>query len=261
MNIVAIIGAAAWTPQIITWLYRVLTQPKVSIHLHSLPQIGYNTLGPIFNASLALLSGKIRELTSWHHFSIKERVDFLWRTLEEPGLIRKHNRYVVFSFCIYLFCMIGLGYLFNFSQSKQNLTYMLYEGVLNQQIIKDPKRISVYRDLAMIYHERGKYKKAIEAYENILGLDQSQPVALNNLAWLLVTVPDENLKEYDRALTLAKRAVALERSPIYLDTLAEAYYVNGYTNEAIKAIDEAIAVANENREYYEKQRKKFMGEE
>ena len=157
--------------------------------------------------------------------------------------------------------MIGLGYLFNFSQSKQNLTYMLYEGVLNQQIIKDPKRISVYRDLAMIYHERGKYKKAIEAYENILGLDQSQPVALNNLAWLLVTVPDENLKEYDRALTLAKRAVALERSPIYLDTLAEAYYVNGYTNEAIKAIDEAIAVANENREYYEKQRKKFMGEE
>ena len=210
---------------------------------------------------IALLSGKIRELPSWHHFSIKERVDFLWRTLEEPGLIRKHNRYVVFSFCIYLFCMIGLGYLFNFSQSKQNLTYMLYEGVLNQQIIKDPKRISVYRDLAMIYHERGKYKKAIEAYENILGLDQSQPVALNNLAWLLVTVPDENLKEYDRALTLAKRAVALERSPIYLDTLAEAYYVNGYTNEAIKTIDEAIAVANENREYYEKQRKKFMGEE
>jgi len=113
----------------------------------------------------------------------------------------------------------------------------------------------------MIYHERGKYKKAIEAYENILGLDQAQPVALNNLAWLLVTVPDENLREYDRALTLAKRAVAHERSPIYLDTLAEAYHVNGYTNEAIKAIDEAIAVANEKREYYEKQRKKFLGGE
>jgi hypothetical protein len=59
---------------------------------------------------------------------------------------------------------------------------------------------------------------------------------------------------------LAKRAVALERSPIYLDTLAEAYHVSGYTNEAIKAIDEAIAVARENREYYEKQRRKFTGE-
>jgi tetratricopeptide (TPR) repeat protein len=157
--------------------------------------------------------------------------------------------------------MIGLGYLFNFSQSKQNLTYMLYEGVLNQQLIKNPKPIPVYRELAMIYHKRGKYKKAIEAYENILDLDQAQAVALNNLAWLLVTVPDESLREYDRALTLAKRAVALERSPIYLDTIAEAYHANGYTNEAIKAIDEAIAVASENREYYEKQRKKFMGED
>ena len=56
-------------------------------------------------------------------------------------------------------------YLFNFSQTKQNLTYRLYEGVLNQQIIKDPNRIPVYRDLAMIYHRRGKYEKAIEAYE------------------------------------------------------------------------------------------------
>jgi Zn-dependent protease with chaperone function len=209
---------------------------------------------------IALLSGKIRDLPSWHHFSIKERVDFLWRTLEEPGLIKKHNRFIASSLCIYLVCMIGLGYLFNFSQSKQNLTYMLYEEVLNQQIIKDPKRIPVYRDLAMIYHERGKYKKAIEAYEKILDLDQAQPVALNNLAWLLVTVPDETLREYDRALTLAKRAVALERSPIYLDTLAEAYHVNGYTNEALKAIDEAIAVANDNRKYYEEQRKKFTGE-
>jgi Zn-dependent protease with chaperone function len=210
---------------------------------------------------IALLSGKIRELPSWHHFSIKERVDFLWRTLEEPGLIRKHNRFVVSSFCLYLVCMIGLGYLFNFSQSKQNLTYMLHEGVLNQQLIKNPKPIPVYRELAMIYHERGKYKKAIEAYENILDLDQAQAVALNNLAWLLVTVPDESLREYDRALTLAKRAVALERSPIYLDTIAEAYHANGYTHEAIKAIDEAIAVASENRKYYEKQRKKFMGED
>ena len=53
---IAIIGAAAWTPQIITWVTRALTQPKVSLHLHSLPQIGYTTLGPIFNVTFALLS-------------------------------------------------------------------------------------------------------------------------------------------------------------------------------------------------------------
>ena len=74
-------------------------------------------------------------------------------------------------------------------------------------------------------------------------MDGEEPVALNNLAWLLVTIPDERLREPRRALALAKKAVALDRSAIYLDTLAEAYYANGYTNEALEAIDEAIAVA------------------
>jgi len=55
---IAIVGAAAWTPQIITWMHRALTQPKVSLHLHLLPQIGYTTLGPIFNVTFALLSEK-----------------------------------------------------------------------------------------------------------------------------------------------------------------------------------------------------------
>ena len=37
---------------------RALTKPKVSLYLHSQPQIGYITVGPIFNVSLALLSEK-----------------------------------------------------------------------------------------------------------------------------------------------------------------------------------------------------------
>jgi hypothetical protein len=58
IDLVAIVGAAAWTPQIITWVYRVFTKPIVSLHLHSEPQIGYTTFGPIFNVTFALLSEK-----------------------------------------------------------------------------------------------------------------------------------------------------------------------------------------------------------
>ena len=58
MGWVAIIGAAAWVPQIITWLYRVLTKPTLSLYLDKIPQVGYNFLGPIFNVSFALLSGR-----------------------------------------------------------------------------------------------------------------------------------------------------------------------------------------------------------
>lgn len=56
MGWVAMVGAAAWVPQIITWVYRILTKPKLSLYLDRIPQIGYNSLGPIFNVSFALLS-------------------------------------------------------------------------------------------------------------------------------------------------------------------------------------------------------------
>jgi len=58
MGWVAIVGAAAWTPQIITWVYRALRKPELSLHLHSQSQVGYTTFGPIFNVTFALLSEK-----------------------------------------------------------------------------------------------------------------------------------------------------------------------------------------------------------
>ena len=56
MNVVAVVGAAAWTPQIITWVFRFATKPKLSIYLHSQLEMGYTSLGPIFNIRCALLS-------------------------------------------------------------------------------------------------------------------------------------------------------------------------------------------------------------
>jgi hypothetical protein len=37
---------------------------------------------------IALLSGKIRDVPSWHHFSIRQRVEFLLKSKENPGLIK-----------------------------------------------------------------------------------------------------------------------------------------------------------------------------
>ncbi len=56
IDVVAIVGAAAWTPQIGKWVYSFFTKPKLSIYLHSQPEIGYTSYGPIFNMSCALLS-------------------------------------------------------------------------------------------------------------------------------------------------------------------------------------------------------------
>jgi tetratricopeptide (TPR) repeat protein len=102
-----------------------------------------------------------------------------------------------------------------------------------------------------------KLEEAIETYEKIILLDESQAVALNNLAWILLTVSHDPQKDKERALILAKKAADLNREAFILDTLAEAYYANGLRREAIETITEAISLATSNRAYYEKQLEKF----
>jgi len=52
-EIVAYIGAAAWLPQIATWLYRVAVRPKLRIIPEPTAEIGFTNYGPIFNLRMA----------------------------------------------------------------------------------------------------------------------------------------------------------------------------------------------------------------
>lgn len=214
---------------------------------------------PAINAleKIAFLSGKSRDLPSWHHFSIKERVDCLHKVLESPGVIKRHDRFIRNSLVVYLICVASLGYLMNFSPVKQSINNRLVVNILNRQIEKDPGNTRMLLNLAMVYHQMGKYKKAIDTYDRLLSIDSSQAMALNNLAWLLVTSPDKSLRDAKRALELARKAVALERTPMYLDTLAEAYYANRKADKAIEVIKEAIALEKKDDAYYKSQLEKF----
>jgi tetratricopeptide (TPR) repeat protein len=207
---------------------------------------------------IALFSGKSRHIPSWHHFSIKERVDYLLKTIRHPRLERRHHRFVAVSFLVYLIGLGGLGYFLNFSSAKDQLTYRAVESALSRQLLSDPHNTSLRHNLAMIYHQTGQYAKAIEAYDQIIMRDPDHSASLNNLAWILVTAPREELRDNGRALALAKRAVALERSAVFLDTLAEAYYANGQIQEAVRTIKSAIGLATEDRSYYRRQLKKFQ---
>jgi len=208
---------------------------------------------------IALLGGKIRDLPSWHHFSIRERVDFLWRTTTESSLAKRHNRFVAFSFAVYLILVLGFGILLNFGPLKKNLIYRWAEQSLRQRIETQPRKLELSQNLADLYQEMGEYREARRIYEWIIDLDPHQAGALNGLAWLLATAEDKKMRDHELSLDLAKRAVALERSPMYLDTLAEAYFVNGMVQEAIETATEAMSVAERNREYYESQLRRFKG--
>ncbi len=52
-EIAAYIGAAAWLPQIATWIYRKLIQPSIRIVPNQYAEVGFTSFGPIFNVRLA----------------------------------------------------------------------------------------------------------------------------------------------------------------------------------------------------------------
>ena len=70
---------------------------------------------------------------------------------------------------------------------------------------------------------------------------QDSIAAHNNLAWLLATLDDAELRDGKRALAHASVAVEAEPSPAHLDTLAAAYAETGQFDRAIVIQREALA--------------------
>jgi Zn-dependent protease with chaperone function len=207
---------------------------------------------------IARFSGQSRSHPSWHHFSIAERVAFLWRSGQDPQLVKRHSRRLGIFLVVFLVLISSLGYALNFAPVKSNLESMFLNHLLNQQLRDSPGNIEIYKGLAYIYQRRENLAEAQWAYENILRLNPNDGLALNNLAWILATARDTGLLDYPRALRLAKQAVGIERSPTFLDTLAEAYYVNGMYGEALQTIQEALKKASEqDRPYLASQLRKF----
>ena len=68
------------------------------------------------------------------------------------------------------------------------------------------------------------------------------PIDANEYAlWLLTCVP-ETERRPSEALRFAKRAVEAQPNPIYLDTLALAYFHTGSRQEAVTAAERALAM-------------------
>jgi Zn-dependent protease with chaperone function len=220
------------------------------------------TAAPIINAleKIAFYSGNTRDLPSWHHFSIRERVDCLLRAERDPRSVGKHNRFVAVCFTIYLIVMASAGYFVNLGAVSENFSFSVLEQALLDRAASEPPDARVYGALAMLYHESAKWDEALSAYEKALNLEPGNAVILNNMAWLLATAPDPGLRDPVRAVSLAEKAVSLERNPMYLDTLAEAYYAVGKPQKALAVIEEAIKKATGRIGYYREQKKKFLAE-
>jgi hypothetical protein len=77
-------------------------------------------------------------------------------------------------------------------------------------------------------------------YELLLAYRPEDALTLNNLAWLYLTTEDPAVHNPERGLELARRAIHQQRSAVYLDTAAEAYFQTGNPEEAVKLEKEAL---------------------
>jgi Zn-dependent protease with chaperone function len=212
---------------------------------------------------IAITSGEPADKPNWHHFSIRERIDYLKRCIADPAWIARHHAKVrrgILGYIVVIFLLGIVGFQLSFGETGRKLDNHFYEKIILQEISRAPENADLYVLLGDLYYGRDKHHKAGQAYEQALSLSENHARALNNLAWLYATTPQPDLRDPVRALILAKRAAAIDQAPHVLDTLAECYFVNKRIAEAIRAEQQALELAVTGRGYYEAQLKRFQAE-
>lgn len=210
---------------------------------------------------IALVSGQPHDLPNWHHFSIRERVTFLLESHEHPGLMRLHNR-KLYGAASLVACSLALlvwgGYQLKRSELVEGWARQIGLKRAEMLLQESPDNPHIEASLGGVLLELGRYREAEQWLLKAHAALPEDPVILNNLAWFYATSPPPHFKP-EAALSLAKAAAERAPEPYILDTLAEAYHVNGRQEEALRAIDEALAKSPANRDYFLKQKTKMEG--
>lgn len=221
------------------------------------------TASPLIRSleKVALTSGQSPDKPNWHHFSITERITFLYQCEHDRRFIQRHDRKLknsLLAYALFLCILITTGWFISPRIPTEQLTNNFLEKLIVLEIEKSPGNAVLYHDLANVYLHKKNFAEAITAYRHAIWLNPQFPPAMNNLAWLYATCEDESLRQPEEALKLALAAVDLFPKAHVLDTLAESYYVNGQYQQALLAGKQALKEAEENRDYYLRQVQRFQ---
>lgn len=87
IEIAAYLGAAAWVPQIITWVFRAAVKPLPKLVSAPTLELGYTTFGPILNLTCAIASSRkdalIERIAATFKHENGENHTLTWQWLEE----------------------------------------------------------------------------------------------------------------------------------------------------------------------------------
>jgi Flp pilus assembly protein TadD len=113
-----------------------------------------------------------------------------------------------------------------------------------------PHEVEPRLNLAIAQQYRGKGREAVKHYEQIVIDHPEAHEAVNNLAWLLATSSNQEIRDVDRALSLAQGLCQQTdyQQASYLDTLAAAQAAHGNFAAAVQTLSTAIPLAQERQQ-------------
>lgn len=116
--------------------------------------------------------------------------------------------------------------------------------LLAEIVGKNPQTVEAQEALADLCAEQKLYPEAIQHYQAAIRLKPGLAEPRNNLAWLLATADDARYRDPVEALAQAQQAVKLSRwkEGAFIDTLAEALYLNGKYEQAVDTQKKALAL-------------------
>jgi tetratricopeptide (TPR) repeat protein len=129
-------------------------------------------------------------------------------------------------------------------EGKPNEAAQAFRSALRYQ----PSAWETHVQLSGLLIRLGASAEAIAQTRDMLRLRPNHPIPLNNMAWVLATSTDSQIRDVPKAITLAERVCEAtgHKEPTALDTLAVAYAAAGRFPDAIdtasKAVHEATAL-------------------
>jgi len=213
---------------------------------------------------ITFFSGRPPDRPNWHHYSIKERIDYLEKCQQDSIWIDKHEKKLKISIIAYLIGILILSiltYYIHYSFIQKKLTKEFHieytQRLIEDEIKKTPDDPTLYKLLGKVCLERKKFKKALISYHKSNALKPNDPEILNDIAWIYATCENHILRDYQKALEFALQAYNLSQSPHIIDTLAESYYVNGNFEKALELEKGIMTMKVDDKSYYMKQIEKF----
>lgn len=120
----------------------------------------------------------------------------------------------------------------------------------------DPDDEQTLMRLGSVYVQMKKFKEAVDAFQKLLDLNPENPLAHNNLAWCYAIGPE--VRNVPLSLRHSRDALLFAPNmPSAWNTLAEAYYVSGDYDKALRSAEQAIFLLQFMKEEHEETLRSF----